>query len=452
MPAARRHRPGRGRRDRLLLRPGARARPRATTSPPTSGRACARCTSRRAPRFLATLGLDPGRVRFVGHHVAHAASAHLAAPHASSAVLVVDGRGESASHLAGHARADGSLEVLAAQRLPHSLGLLYEELTAHLGFRRSSDEYKVMAMASYGQPRFLDALRELVDRDGRRRLPHRAGRLASATRPRCARATTGPRRTPTSRAACRSASRRSCSSSPRWLHERTGERCADHGRRRRAELRGQFAHLARGPVRRGLGAARRGRQRHRARAPRCTSPTSSATPCARWAAPTSAARGATTSWPSACAIAKVAFERPDDVAEAIADVARRRRRRRLVPGRERVRPARARAPQPARRPAPRGQSRAPERRQGTRAVPAGGADGPRGARGRPVRRAAAEPVHALHPPRARRRGAERIPAVVHVDGTARIQTVSASRRAARGAHARRPSSGAPACPSSSTRR
>jgi carbamoyltransferase len=120
----------------------------------------------RAPRFLGSLGLDPEKVRFVAHHVAHAASAHLAAPWPSSAVLVVDGRGERASHLAGHGRADGSLEVLAAQRLPHSLGLLYEELTEHLGFRRSSDEYKVMAMASYGVPRFLRAFRELVRADG----------------------------------------------------------------------------------------------------------------------------------------------------------------------------------------------------------------------------------------------------------------------------------------------
>jgi carbamoyltransferase len=121
---------------------------------------------RRAPRFLQTLGLDPERVRFVGHHVAHAASAHLAAPFRSSAVLVVDGRGESASHLGGHAREDGSLEILAAQRLPHSLGLVYEELTAHLGFRRSSDEYKVMAMASYGKPAFLDDFRELMAATG----------------------------------------------------------------------------------------------------------------------------------------------------------------------------------------------------------------------------------------------------------------------------------------------
>jgi carbamoyltransferase len=117
---------------------------------------------RRAPRFLASLGLDPAKVRFVGHHVAHAASCHLAAPFPSSAVLVVDGRGESASHLAGHAHPDGSLDILAAQCLPHSLGLLYEELTDHLGFRRSSDEYKVMAMASYGRPRFLDEFRALV--------------------------------------------------------------------------------------------------------------------------------------------------------------------------------------------------------------------------------------------------------------------------------------------------
>ena len=123
--------------------------------------------AQRAPLFLRTAlpGLDPAQVRFVPHHVAHAASAHLAAPHRDSAVLVLDGRGEVASHLAGRAR-DGRLDVLAAQRLPHSLGLLYEEATAHLGFRRSSDEYKVMAMASYGSPRWLPEFRELVHATG----------------------------------------------------------------------------------------------------------------------------------------------------------------------------------------------------------------------------------------------------------------------------------------------
>jgi carbamoyltransferase len=123
--------------------------------------------ARRAPSFLAEAlpGLDPARVRFVAHHVAHAASAALAAPpHAGSrdrAVLVLDGRGEAASHLAG-VYSGGRLTTLAAQALPHSIGLLYEEVTAHLGFMRSSDEYKVMALASYGRPRHLDRLREAV--------------------------------------------------------------------------------------------------------------------------------------------------------------------------------------------------------------------------------------------------------------------------------------------------
>lgn len=119
--------------------------------------------AQRAPLFLRTAlpGLDPERVAYVPHHIAHAASAHLAAPYPDSAVLVLDGRGETASHLAGHAR-DQHLDVLAAQHLPHSLGLLYEEVTAHLGFRRSSDEYKVMAMASYGSPRWLGEFRDLV--------------------------------------------------------------------------------------------------------------------------------------------------------------------------------------------------------------------------------------------------------------------------------------------------
>ncbi|GGO76386.1 carbamoyltransferase family protein [Nonomuraea cavernae] len=121
----------------------------------------------RAPNFLATAlpGLDPARVRFVPHHVAHAASAGLASPYRDCAVLVCDGRGENVSHLAGRYR-DGELEVLAAQELPHSLGLMYEEVTEHLGFLRSSDEYKVMAMASYGRPRHLEALRELVRATG----------------------------------------------------------------------------------------------------------------------------------------------------------------------------------------------------------------------------------------------------------------------------------------------
>lgn len=117
----------------------------------------------RAPDFLASAlpGLDTETVTYVPHHVAHAASAGLAAPFRSGAVLVCDGRGEAVSHLAGQYR-DGELGILRTQELPHSLGLLYEDVTAHLGFRRSADEYKVMALASYGEPRHLGELRERI--------------------------------------------------------------------------------------------------------------------------------------------------------------------------------------------------------------------------------------------------------------------------------------------------
>jgi carbamoyltransferase len=121
-----------------------------------------------AGNFLAESlpGFDPQRLRYVPHHLAHAASAGLAAPFdGNCAALVLDGRGERHSHLAGRYR-DGRFETFAQQQLPHSLGLLYEDATAHLGFLRSSDEYKVMALASYGTPRFAAELRELVHATG----------------------------------------------------------------------------------------------------------------------------------------------------------------------------------------------------------------------------------------------------------------------------------------------
>jgi carbamoyltransferase len=117
----------------------------------------------RAPLFMRTVlrGLDPGIVRFVPHHMAHAASAFLAGPHRTASVMVLDGRGERSSYLAGRA-VEGELSILATQPLPHSLGLMYEEVTEHLGFRRSSDEYKVMGLAAYGRPAFLDDLRRAI--------------------------------------------------------------------------------------------------------------------------------------------------------------------------------------------------------------------------------------------------------------------------------------------------
>ncbi|MGS1033187.1 carbamoyltransferase family protein [Burkholderia glumae] len=98
---------------------------------------------------------------FVEHHLAHEASAFLAAPLGDTAVLTMDGRGEGVTTSMGQF-VGGRYERLRQMELPHSLGLLYEAVTDWLGFLRSSDEYKVMALASYGEPAYLDAFRDIV--------------------------------------------------------------------------------------------------------------------------------------------------------------------------------------------------------------------------------------------------------------------------------------------------
>jgi carbamoyltransferase len=120
-----------------------------------------------ARRFRGVRAADaPYRWHFVDHHTAHEASACLAAPFERCAVLTLDGRGERATTTFGVFR-DGRYRRLKQVDYPHSLGLLYEQVTSHLGFLHSSDEYKVMALASYGQPRFLNEFRALVQLDGR---------------------------------------------------------------------------------------------------------------------------------------------------------------------------------------------------------------------------------------------------------------------------------------------
>ncbi|GKQ41531.1 carbamoyltransferase C-terminal domain-containing protein [Streptomyces sp. A012304] len=179
--------------------------------------------ARRAPEFLAEAlpGLDPAKVRFVAHHVAHAASAGQASPYPDCAVLVLDGRGECGSHLAGR-YANRELTVLGSQSLPDSMGLFYEELTQHLGFLRSSDEFKVMALASYGEPRHLDRLREYVGSDGEGGFRARPVPWSSLVPPR-------PAGAPWTRDhADVAASAQACLEEVlldqvRWLHERTGE-------------------------------------------------------------------------------------------------------------------------------------------------------------------------------------------------------------------------------------
>lgn len=101
------------------------------------------------------------RWHFVEHHTAHAASAYLPSPFNHAAVMTIDGRGERVT--TSYSIGSGiELQRIGDVEIPHSLGILYEKLTEFLGFLHSSDEYKVMALASYGKPLYRDYFRSVI--------------------------------------------------------------------------------------------------------------------------------------------------------------------------------------------------------------------------------------------------------------------------------------------------
>jgi len=106
---------------------------------------------------------DDCPILFTEHHQAHAASAFYPSPFSEAAILTIDGVGEWATTTIGLGRGH-ELNILKELRFPHSLGLLYSAFTDYCGFRINSGEYKLMGLAPYGQPGFVDTiLRELVD-------------------------------------------------------------------------------------------------------------------------------------------------------------------------------------------------------------------------------------------------------------------------------------------------
>ena len=111
------------------------------------------------------LGVPGSRILFTEHHQSHAAAAFLTAETSEAAILTADGVGEWATLSLGRGKkgAQGtSLEILRELRFPHSLGMLYSTFTAYLGFPVNEGEYKVMGLASYGKPVFADAVRAMV--------------------------------------------------------------------------------------------------------------------------------------------------------------------------------------------------------------------------------------------------------------------------------------------------
>ena len=104
-----------------------------------------------------------GSLLFTEHHQSHAASAFFPSPFASAAVLTMDGVGEWCTTSLGHGTAN-RLEILKEIHFPHSLGLLYSAFTYYCGFKVNSGEYKLMGLAPYGQPRFAQTILEhLID-------------------------------------------------------------------------------------------------------------------------------------------------------------------------------------------------------------------------------------------------------------------------------------------------
>jgi len=113
-----------------------------------------------ADRFKGTTTSD-WDWHFVDHHVSHAVSAYLPSPFMESAVMTIDGRGEVATTTYNLGERN-SLTRISQVNLPHSLGLLYEKMTSYLGFLHSSDEYRVMALASFGKPVYAHQFRDMI--------------------------------------------------------------------------------------------------------------------------------------------------------------------------------------------------------------------------------------------------------------------------------------------------
>jgi carbamoyltransferase len=114
------------------------------------------------------LGIPRRKIFFTDHHASHAAAAFLTAPTRRAAILTADGVGEWATLTVGHGerRPDGSTSIALDKevRFPHSLGMLYSTFTAYLGFSVNEDEYKVMGLAAYGRPTMAEQVRKLIRR------------------------------------------------------------------------------------------------------------------------------------------------------------------------------------------------------------------------------------------------------------------------------------------------
>src|SRR3989339_1462430 len=107
--------------------------------------------------------IDPARLLFSEHHLSHAASAYFPSPFDEAVVLTMDGVGEWTTTSLAIGR-DNTLEMVKEIHFTHSLGLLYSAFTYYTGFKVNSGEYKVMGLAPYGQPKYVQTILDhLID-------------------------------------------------------------------------------------------------------------------------------------------------------------------------------------------------------------------------------------------------------------------------------------------------
>jgi carbamoyltransferase len=102
-----------------------------------------------------------GQICFTGHHESHAASAFYPSPFAEATILTLDAVGEWATSSIGVGR-EAEIDLLRQMRFPHSLGLLYSAFTYYTGFKVNSGEYKLMGLAPYGEPRYVDLIMDRI--------------------------------------------------------------------------------------------------------------------------------------------------------------------------------------------------------------------------------------------------------------------------------------------------
>src|SRR5689334_7982809 len=107
------------------------------------------------------LDVPSDRILFAEHHLSHAASAYLCSPFDEAAILTVDGVGEWLTTTWGIGKGN-DIRMVKQMQFPHSIGLLYSAFTAFLGFEVNEGEYKVMGMAPYGEPKYVDKVWKLI--------------------------------------------------------------------------------------------------------------------------------------------------------------------------------------------------------------------------------------------------------------------------------------------------